>query len=116
LYLRAIGWVDQDQSITFLCAIDEGAILTLGKEVDFIQNLRQQFDQVRAQIGEPELVFTCDCFARLLEIERKGIKDQASDMMVTNNAVGFNTYGEQFNSMHINQTLTGVAIGKAAHR
>jgi hypothetical protein len=116
LYLRAIGWVDHDQSITFLCAIDEGAILTLGKEVDFIQNLRQQFDQVRVQIGEPELVFTCDCFARLLEIEHKGIKDQASDIMVANNAVGFNTYGEQFNSMHINQTLTGVAIGKAKHR
>ena len=26
--------------------------------------------------------------------------------------VGFNTYGEQFNGMHINQTMTGVAIGR----
>ena len=27
------------------------------------------------------------------------------------NLVGFHTYGEQYNSMHLNQTLTGVAIG-----
>ena len=25
--------------------------------------------------------------------------------------VGFSTYGEQFNGIHVNQTLTGVAIG-----
>ena len=26
--------------------------------------------------------------------------------------IGFNTYGEQFNGMHINQTFTGVAIAR----
>jgi hypothetical protein len=26
--------------------------------------------------------------------------------------IGFNSYGEQFNGMHINQTFTGVAIGR----
>ena len=113
LYLRAIGWANADQSITFICAIDEGVILTLSQEVDLIQNLKEQFDEIRTQIGEPALVIVCDCFARLLEIERKGIKDQVSEIMVANNAVGFNTWGEQFNSMHMNQTLTGVAIGKA---
>jgi hypothetical protein len=25
--------------------------------------------------------------------------------------VGFHTYGEQFNAMHLNQTLTGIAFG-----
>ena len=28
-----------------------------------------------------------------------------------NNVIGFATYGEQFNAMHVNQTFTGVAIG-----
>jgi hypothetical protein len=27
--------------------------------------------------------------------------------------MGFNTYGEQFNGMHINQTFTGVAIARS---
>jgi hypothetical protein len=28
------------------------------------------------------------------------------------NVVGFGTYGEQYQSMHLNQTLTGIAFGK----
>ena len=35
-----------------------------------------------------------------------------SELYRRNNVVGFNTYGEQYRSMHVNQTLTGVAIGK----
>jgi hypothetical protein len=31
--------------------------------------------------------------------------------MHRNNAVGFCTYGEQYEAMHMNQTLTGIAIG-----
>ena len=31
--------------------------------------------------------------------------------MAKNNVIGFATYGEQFNAMHVNQTFTGVAIG-----
>jgi len=33
-----------------------------------------------------------------------------SDILANNRVVGFSTYGEQFNSIHVNQTLTGVAI------
>jgi hypothetical protein len=25
---------------------------------------------------------------------------------------GFNTYGEQFNSVHVNQTFTGIVLGE----
>jgi hypothetical protein len=113
LYLRAAGWVQEDRSITFACAIDEGIVLTLTEEVDLLQNLRQQFDEIRSQIGRPELVLACDCVSRLWQMERNGLKAQAGALMAANHAVGFSTYGEQFNSMHMNQTLTGVAIGRA---
>ncbi len=33
-----------------------------------------------------------------------------SHILRDNRVVGFSTYGEQINSMHVNQTLTGVAI------
>ncbi len=49
---------------------------------------------------------------RLLEIEQKGIKAKIGQIMTDNNVIGFSTYGEQFNAMHVNQTFTGVAIGK----
>jgi hypothetical protein len=48
---------------------------------------------------------------RRLETEREGIKDQIGAIFAANNVIGFATYGEQFNAMHVNQTFTGIAIG-----
>ena len=33
-------------------------------------------------------------------------------MLAANNVIGFSTYGEQINAMHLNQTLSGVAFGE----
>ena len=33
------------------------------------------------------------------------------ELLAENQVVGFTTYGEQFNGMHVNQTFTGVALG-----
>ena len=56
----------------------------------------------------------CDCILRRLETEREGIKERIGEIFARNNVVGFATYGEQFNSMHVNQTFTGIAIGSRA--
>ena len=34
------------------------------------------------------------------------------EVLRRHNAVGFNTYGEQFCGVHVNQTLTAIALGK----
>jgi hypothetical protein len=44
-------------------------------------------------------------------MEQKQIKHLVSKVLARNNVIGFCTYGEQFNAMHVNQTFTGVAIG-----
>jgi len=33
-----------------------------------------------------------------------------SQLLRAHRVVGFSTYGEQFNAMHVNQTMTGVAL------
>ena len=66
---------------------------------------------MRAEIGPPQLVLACDCILRKLEIAQSGLEDRVSDVLLRNNAVGFNTYGEQFCGVHVNQTLTGIALG-----
>jgi hypothetical protein len=48
---------------------------------------------------------------RRLEGAQSGLKDQVEKLFQDNNAIGFNSYGEQFNGVHVNQTLTGIAIG-----
>jgi hypothetical protein len=113
-FVRSIALVNPDESLLFFCAIDEGIVLTIAKGVDMVANLEQAFEAVRAEIGPPQLVLGCDCVLRRLESEREGIKDRIGDIFARNNVIGFATYGEQFNSMHVNQTFTGIALGSRA--
>lgn len=110
-YVRSIQKVNKDESLTFFCAIDEGIVLTVARGVDMIENLRQAFRGVETEIGKPSLVLGCDCILRNLELDKKTIKEEAGRLMCENNVIGFSTYGEQFNAMHVNQTFTGIAIG-----
>jgi len=113
-FVRSVAKVNPDNSLTFFCAIDEGIVLTLATGVHMLENLTQAFNHVRAQIGPPQLVLGCDCILRRLETERTGIKEQVGQVFSDNNVIGFATYGEQYNAMHVNQTFTGIAIGAAA--
>lgn len=113
-HVRSIQQANEDGSLSFLCAIDEGIVLTAAKSGDIVQDLQDFFRDVRREIGELQLVIGCDCILRRLEIERKEVKNQISQVLLENRVIGFSTYGEQYNSMHVNQTFTGVAIGYAA--
>ncbi len=110
-YVRSIQKVNEDESLTFFCAIDEGIVLTVARGVDLIENLEQTFDGIRRQVGEPELILGCDCILRHLEIDQREITDQVAELLARNNVIGFATYGEQYNALHVNQTFTGVALG-----
>jgi len=112
-YVRSIQKVNDDGSLTFFCAIEEGLVLRVAHGVDLVNNLEQTFDKIRAEIGQPQLVFGCDCILRNLEISQSGLKDRVGEIFRDNNTIGFSSYGEQFHGVHINQTLTGIAIGTA---
>lgn len=111
-YVRSIQKVNPDGSLTFYCAIEEGLVLRVAKGVDLIASMEQAFDNIQAEIGAPQLVFSCDCILRNLEITQSNLKDKVGEIFKRNHAVGFSTYGEQFGGVHVNQTLTGIAIGR----
>lgn len=116
-FMRSIGWLsEEDHSLTFACAIDAGVVLRMARGVDLLDNLEQQFARIRSRIGRPECILTCDCLFRRFEITQNRIQDEVDRIFKEGNAVGFYTYGEQFHSMHMNQTLTGVAIGSRINR
>jgi len=115
-YVRSIGRVNPDKSMTLLCAIDEGMVLSIGAEVDAMKTLDQAFNAVREQLpmtgrGASPFVIGCDCILRRLEFEQRGTASRIGELMAANRVFGFSTYGEQFNGVHVNQTFTGVAIG-----
>lgn len=112
-FVRSLQRVNPDHSLTFLCAIDEGVVLTVGQGGDLVGNLQTTFDAIEADLGPPELVIAFDCILRGLELDQRRIRGIVGTLMARNNAVGFSTYGEQYEAMHMNQTLTGIAIGAA---
>lgn len=110
-YVRSIQKVNPDGSLTFFCAIEEGLVLRVAHGVDIVKNLQQTFDKLHEEIGSPQLVLGFDCILRNLEATRGGLKEVIGEIFKRNNAIGFSSYGEQFHAVHVNQTLTGIAIG-----
>lgn len=111
-YVRSIQKVNPGGSLTFYSAIDEGLVFRVARGEDLLGNLKTTLTSLTEQIGAPQLLITCDCILRNLEMSETGLKASVSDLLKDCHAVGFSTYGEQFNGAHVNQTLTGIAIGR----
>ena len=110
-YVRSIQAANADGSLTFFSSIEEGLVLRAARGIDLVKNLEQTFAGIRGGIGELQLVIGFDCILRRLEYSQSELLAGVEQVFRDNHVVGFNSYGEQFNGVHINQTLTGVAIG-----
>ncbi len=111
-YVRSIQKVNDDGSLSFFCAIDEGLVLRVASGENLVENLNEAFDAVRQEIPNITLTIAFDCILRLLEVKQKELESQVNVIFKQNRVMGFNTYGEQFNSVHVNQTFTGIVIGE----
>lgn len=110
-YVRSIQKMNEDGSLTFFCAIDEGLVLTLSQGLDILENLEKKLADVEAAVPSAKLIIACECILRRLEIQEKGLTDAMGALMRRHNIIGFHTYGEQIHSFHVNQTMVGVALG-----
>ncbi|MBU1233079.1 MAG: FIST C-terminal domain-containing protein [Proteobacteria bacterium] len=109
-YVRAISNIEADCGLKFFCAIDTGLVLTIGQGDCAFESLSRDLQRVRQDLGVPAIIIGCDCILRRLEMEAQGIDNNIGKLLAKNKVVGFSTYGEQINSVHVNQTFTGVAI------
>jgi hypothetical protein len=110
-YVRSIQKANPDGSLTFFCAIDEGVVFRVAHGGELADSLEQTFAEIREEIGPPQLVIGCECIQRTLECIQNGQQDRVGDILRRNKTIGFSSYGEQYQGVHVNQTLTGVAIG-----
>jgi hypothetical protein len=111
-YVRSIQKANEDGSLTFFCAIDEGLVLRLARGENLVENLKGAFDEARRDVPRIKLTIGCDCILRRLEIQDKHLETYVNDILKENHVIGFNTYGEQYQSVHINQTFTGIVLGE----
>lgn len=110
-YVRSIQKMNDDGSLTFFCAIDEGLPLIVAKGVGIVDTLNEKIRELETDFSEIELTIGFDCILRRLEIMEKKLSKDVENELRKIKFIGFSTFGEQFNSLHINQTLTGVTIG-----
>lgn len=111
-YARSIQRVNADGSLRFFCAIDEGMVLTTATSRSLVGTTHDVFAETRDQIGDVSVYIGFECLLRRLDAEQHQLARDMSELYRQNHVVGFHTYGEQFGSMHVNQTFTGVAIGR----
>jgi hypothetical protein len=111
-YARSIQRMDPDGSLRFFCAIDEGMVLTVAQVRNPIDATKDLFNRLTDEMGDVSIFIGFECVLRRLAVEQHQLSREMSELYRRNNVIGFQTYGEQYRSMHVNQTLTGVAIGR----
>jgi hypothetical protein len=110
LYVRSVRQVHDDDSISFYCAIEVGMVVHVGGHEDLLASLRKGLPA--AVTHEYELLIGCNCILRALETKARGEHDEVGRawQAFARHAIGFDTYGEQLDGLHINQTIVGVAF------
>lgn len=115
-HVRAVHDAPGAHALSFLGAIDDGLILTLGRGKEIIETLEAELDVRDGRDGQPDFVLGFDCVLRKLEIEQKQLTGEVSEIFRRRRVVGFNTYGEQHCGVHVNQTFVGVAFFEPPRR
>jgi hypothetical protein len=110
-YCRSIRNMNPDGSLAFFCAIDEGLVLTVARPQDMFTATADTLGDVDRSLGGIDCAIAFDCVLRRLDAENRQIWRQVDELYRKYRLFGFHTYGEQYNSMHLNQTLTGIAFG-----
>jgi hypothetical protein len=111
-YARAIrGW--DDDRLDLFCAIEEGMVVRVGEATDLVGTIEQQYGGLQTELGGSELlvIVAFHCYQRRLEIERSHQQERYRRVVAKHPLIGFCTYGEQYNGLHVNQTATGFVLG-----
>jgi hypothetical protein len=110
-YCRSIQKMNPDGSLSFFCAIDDGIVLSIAQPKGMVESTEAALKDVAGRLGGIDMVLGFDCVLRRLDAQNRQITREMSELYRSHNVIGFGTYGEQYRSMHLNQTFTGIAFG-----
>jgi hypothetical protein len=115
-YCRCVRSVNPDGSLSFFCAIDEGLVFTVARPRDMLRTTLETLEEIDASLGGTDFVLGFDCILRRLDAESRQVRHKVEEIYKRFGVAGFHTYGEQFNAMHLNQTLTGIAFATSIEK
>jgi hypothetical protein len=102
----------EGESLQFACAVDHGAVLRSMRPGEMLTATRHALQTASADVGgRMGALIAFNCLGRYLEQQALGTGDVMEALFSGYPLVGFNTFGEQVNALHVNHTLTGLAFG-----
>lgn len=112
LYVRSIQTLNDDRSLTFYCGIEEGMVLDIGGHDDMESSLQEDLGALKEEVGKVDFLLSFNCILRSLEAQEGDTNARLGSVYdgLGASMIGFDTYGEQLNGLHINQTLVALAI------
>ncbi|MEO0894377.1 MAG: FIST N-terminal domain-containing protein [Pseudomonadota bacterium] len=108
-HVRAIQRVNEDGHLVFFSAIDEGMVLCVAQAEDMAQHLDAELTAVVNGSSGVDIL-ACDCILRRIEAQKSQTRHKVNSVFTKHGVHGFSTYGEQIGPLHVNHTLTGVAL------
>ncbi len=108
-YVRGILRRGDNDCLEFASAIDVGLVLCATRAREIAAHLSARLEGLNMP-ASPDAILACDCLWRRVEIADRQATRRVSKILSDSNVIGFNTLGEQIDGLHVNQTMTGVAI------
>lgn len=115
-FVRSIRSVLPDGRLQLYCAIKKGVVLRIGKSIDLMENRRILIKSLRESFGEADFILGFECILNRHTFTQSRQLQATGQLYRELRMLGFNTYGEQYQGLHMNQTLTGIAFGREAQR
>lgn len=110
-YVRSVMAVEGD-SLRFACAVENGVILRWMRSGEMLETTRRALEEASARVGgEIHALIAFNCLGRYLETRASGTTASVGAELAMYPVIGFNTFGEQINTLHVNHTLAALAIG-----
>jgi len=111
-YVRSIGQLGENHSLIFYCAIEEGMILNFCAHQDMLEQLKHTLGEMVETSGKASLMLIFNCVLRRLESEAIGVTQDLAEVLNASSQymIGFDSYGEQWQGLHVNQTMVALAL------
>ncbi len=111
-YMRSIFKViNEERALMFFSRITEGTSVTIMRPGQILQETQDVIKKIQHEMQDISAIIAFNCILRYRESEREGNLEELIDDISIAPLLGFNTYGEQYNGMHINQTMTLIVFG-----
>lgn len=112
IYVRSIQRVEPDGSLVFYCGVEEGMVVDIACHSEMEQALSEDLVALEGMQSDGCFLLACNCILRALEAGQSDLHDALGALVkqASTASIGFDTYGEQLNGLHINQTLVALAL------